>query len=608
MQDTTKEKDSESIETDPETEEKETDLSACAEAEKDPDTLREGKRKNRRKLLLFLIITLSVLTVFSLAALYLRFFTSPVLELVGESEVTVSYSDEYHDAGAAAKYLFFDFSDRIVTENDVDVTKTGDYIVRFSLSFRGKTYVCERKVFVKDLDAPVITLSGSTDGTTLSSLDFFVEEGFCAADNADGDLTDKVTVTKEVNGEIGRIIYTVADSSGNLATAERILTVKDIISPVITLNEEAKLNITTPSFNDPGAFAKDDLDGDITSKITVTTDYEAGKTGEFSFDYRVIDNAGNEAHIERKITVSDITAPYITLNGSDVVYVCAGDPYADEGAYASDDFDGTLNVTVSGSVDTATVGTYSLTYSSSDKSGNSSSRSRKIVVMAKPAPVSGGITGGGYVSDSTIYLTFDDGPSSVTHRVLDILAKNDVKATFFILNYSESNKAIVSRIINEGHTLAIHGYSHDYAAIYSSPDAFLSNVTSLHDKIVSDFGYSTNIMRFPGGSSNTVSRKYCTGIMTTLCPLMQNLGYTYFDWNVSSGDAAGGTVSSYAISSNVTSSLRHGRNNVVLMHDTSAKSTTADALQTIIDYARANGYTFAGLSSNTPPVHHGINN
>ena len=275
---------------------------------------------------------------------------------------------------------------------------------------------------------------------------------------------------------------------------------------------------------------------------------------------------------------------------------------------ANDNFDLNVPVVTEGAPDMSKPGEYSVTYSAADSAGHTSSATRKVIVAESPVSGGDGITGGGVVSDSTIYLTFDDGPSYVTPKVLDILKEYNVKATFFILNYSEANKEFVKRAIDEGHTIGIHGYSHDYEVIYVNAEAGLDNIKKLHDKLEKDFGYSTNLTRFPGGSSNTVSRKYCEGVMSELCPLAERAGYSYFDWNISSDDATVGGLAAKTIASNVINGLKKGRGNVVLMHDSYGKDTSAEALEDIIKYGLENGYTFAGLSSNTPPVHHPINN
>ena len=207
-----------------------------------------------------------------------------------------------------------------------------------------------------------------------------------------------------------------------------------------------------------------------------------------------------------------------------------------------------------------------------------------------------------------IYLTFDDGPSAtITPKVLDILKKEKVKATFFVLNYSKSNEKLIKRIVKEGHTIGIHGYSHEYSKIYKSKKAFLNNVYKLQDKIYKLTGVKTKFMRFPGGSSNTVSRHYSKGIMSLLTKEMLSRGFRYFDWNVSSGDA-GGAKTSNDVYRNVTKNLSKKRGNMVLCHDFAGNTKTLNALSKIIKYAKKNGYKFKAIDKNTPMYAHGVNN
>ena len=207
-----------------------------------------------------------------------------------------------------------------------------------------------------------------------------------------------------------------------------------------------------------------------------------------------------------------------------------------------------------------------------------------------------------------IYLTFDDGPSStITPKVLDILKKEKVKATFFVLNYSKSNEKYIKRIVKEGHTIGVHGYSHEYSKIYKSKKAFLNNVYSLQKKIKKSTGVTTKFMRFPGGSSNTISRHYYKGIMRILTKEMLSRGFKYFDWNVSSGDA-GGAKTSNDVYKNVTRNLSKKRGNMVLCHDFAGNTKTLNALSKIIKYAKKNGYTFKAIDENTPMYAHGVNN
>lgn len=212
--------------------------------------------------------------------------------------------------------------------------------------------------------------------------------------------------------------------------------------------------------------------------------------------------------------------------------------------------------------------------------------------------------------NSIIYLTFDDGPSSkVTEQILDILNENDIKATFFILNYSESSIPILQRMVDEGHTIGLHGMSHEYVDCYSTEDAYLTGIDQLRDKLYDDTGYYAFCLRFPGGSSNTISRRYNEGIMTRLTKrVSEDPELQYFDWNVDSEDATGTNVDAELLVSNVTGELVKGKSNIVLMHDADTKETTAEALQAIIDYGRANGYCFQAITRDTPVVHHPVNN
>ena len=209
-------------------------------------------------------------------------------------------------------------------------------------------------------------------------------------------------------------------------------------------------------------------------------------------------------------------------------------------------------------------------------------------------------------NNGVIWLTFDDGPSAtITPKVLDILKKENVKATFFVINYSSSNEHLIKRIVAEGHTIGIHGYSHEYSKIYKSKETFMNNIYSLQDKIYKSTGVKSMYIRFPGGSSNTVSRRYCKGIMTELTKEVLSKGFKYYDWNISSGDA-GGAKDSKAVYKNVTKNLSKKRGNLVLCHDIHLK--TLEALPDIIKYAKKEGYTFARIDDNTPMYAQHINN
>lgn len=206
------------------------------------------------------------------------------------------------------------------------------------------------------------------------------------------------------------------------------------------------------------------------------------------------------------------------------------------------------------------------------------------------------------------YLTFDDGPTEITPRILSVLKEYDIKATFFVIG--SGNVQYMKDIVDQGHAIAVHSYTHDYGKIYKSTAAFWEDFNKMHDLIKDATGVDTKICRFPGGSSNTVSRKYSKGIMTTLVSEMNSKGYAYFDWNVDSTDASGTTVAKDKLVQSVKNQSSNGGIHTinVLMHDAAAKSTTADALPEIIDFLKSKDYTFKSLDASSPVSHHGVNN
>lgn len=204
----------------------------------------------------------------------------------------------------------------------------------------------------------------------------------------------------------------------------------------------------------------------------------------------------------------------------------------------------------------------------------------------------------------TVYLTFDDGPSQYTSQILTILDSYGVKATFFVKNGGKYNY-LMKEIVNRGHAIGLHTYSHDYKKIYSSDDAYLSDLKSISDLVLQQTGVETKIMRFPGGSSNSVSKKHSKGIMTRMTKKVTDMGYAYFDWNCSNGDADGAKTVEKQLS--FCSNYPKSANTViVLMHDT--QKTTMEALPKIIEYYHSQGMTFGILTTSSPTVHHKVVN
>ncbi len=197
------------------------------------------------------------------------------------------------------------------------------------------------------------------------------------------------------------------------------------------------------------------------------------------------------------------------------------------------------------------------------------------------------------------YLTFDDGPSVNTPLILDILQDYGIKATFFVIgNPANSGKAMYRRIVAEGHSLGNHTYSHQYHSIYSSEDAFMADLIRLENLLVQSTGVRPTIIRFPGGSNNQVSHAYSgPGFMQGLTQRVMADGYVYFDWSVTSSDAAVATATAKNIVDSVLRGVGTRKQVMILLHDAKAKTTTVEALPTIIENLTAEGFIFRPITS-----------
>ncbi len=200
------------------------------------------------------------------------------------------------------------------------------------------------------------------------------------------------------------------------------------------------------------------------------------------------------------------------------------------------------------------------------------------------------------------YLTFDDGPSQNTIKILDFLKANNIKATFFVLE-KDGYDDVYQRIVNEGHEIALHSTDHDYSRIYQTVDTFMTDMEDLSAYIQGLTGVESKVLRFPGGSNNHVSRKYGgDDIMDHIIQEVEEQGYAYFDWNVDSMDAAKGLQDKDVIVSSVLNQAKYQKTAVILMHDAARKTTTVDALPEVVEGLKEQGFFFRGLSEETPPV------
>lgn len=204
--------------------------------------------------------------------------------------------------------------------------------------------------------------------------------------------------------------------------------------------------------------------------------------------------------------------------------------------------------------------------------------------------------------DKRIYLTFDDGPSRNTDKILDILKEHDVKATFFVVGKTdEESVRAYQRIVAEGHTLAMHSYSHKYSEIYASKESFEQDLRQLQEYLYQITGVWPRFYRFPGGSSNTVSKVD----MQELIEYLNESGITYFDWNIASGDAISGQLGKDTIVNNCIGGIKAKQECMILMHDASDKNSTVEALSLLIEQVRSSeNAVFLPITDETTTVQH----
>lgn len=213
------------------------------------------------------------------------------------------------------------------------------------------------------------------------------------------------------------------------------------------------------------------------------------------------------------------------------------------------------------------------------------------------------------VKQRVMYLTFDDGPSKNTQAVLDILRKYDIKATFFVTGENPEYADVLKVLHEEGHSIGIHTYSHDYETIYASEEAFFEDMERVKEMIKEKSGIESYIVRFAGGSSNTISRNYKNGIMRSLTKALEEKGYAYFDWNAHNGDGDP-SISADALFTQAMNEIKGKDEVIMLMHDGSANKNTVESLEEVLAEMISQGWVFKTIDEHgTLPVsHHHIAN
>ena len=397
--------------------------------------------------------------------------------------------------------------------NNIDIAKVGNQLLKIKVNYLGLKIKKQFNIQVKDIEKPMLNLIGN-ELVKVCPNKQYIEEGYNAIDNYDGNITNKVVVTNQNNN----ILYSIVDSSGNKNTKTRTIIYEDKEKPNIILKGNSTITLYLgTNYIEPGYNVSDNCDTDLNSKVVITNNINKNQPGTYKVKYQVTDNSNNSTELERTIIIK----PRNIVNGQ-----------------------------------------------------------------------------------GKIYLTFDDGPSILTKQILDILNQEEVKATFFVVNVNEYTKVA----FNTGHSIGLHSNTHNYSYIYKSKQNYFQDLESINNKVFNIIGIRSKIIRFPGGSSNTISRHYNKGIMSELVNDVINRGYSYFDWNIDSNDAGRDINNRTNIYNNVINNLSHNKTNIVLMHDSLGHDATVAALRDIIHYGKRNGYTFSALTIDTPAIRHQTNN
>lgn len=347
---------------------------------------------------------------------------------------------------------------------------------------------------------------------------------------------------------------------------------------------------------EPADFVKECKDA---TDVSFSFESKEGLDQEGRHDVVIVaeDQGGNQtkkrARLER---CKDTQKPTIKVPEKKLKFKQGKEPDFTEDVSVSDDLDSKPQLDVDTSdLNFSKPGTYTLIYTCKDRSGNEATQKRKVEILENEE-----------LTQKIVYLTFDDGPSKNTERILKILDKYKVKATFFVTGNGQDYNDWIKKAYKKGHTIGLHTYTHDFSSVYSSVDAYFEDLKQIQDMVEDLTGEKSYVIRFPGGSSNAISRQYSEGIMSTLVQEVQDRGFQYFDWNCDSTDASGNGIPVSQLIDCATSCDAQHIN--ILMHDTAAKDTTVEALPKIIEHYKKEGYIFKALNTDSFAPHHDVIN
>ena len=401
----------------------------------------------------------------------------------------------------------------------------------------------------------------------------------------------EVKIEGQVNiDEVGQysIVYQVNDKKDTL-----IVNVVDLLAPEFDVIEKTIVEGESIEAKD----LVENVNDDSEIEILYENDYNFSTAGDYPVQIIVKDIYGNQTvkesivHVEVKDTIPPV------LTGLSSLTLDVGRPInLYEGVSIVDNLDPEPTFTIDTSnLKENVAGIYTVYYLAEDRQGNKATYSREVILRS----VSN--------KEKVVYLTIDDGPSFNTPEVLSILEKYNAKATFFVTGECPEYYPYIKMAHDQGHTIGLHTFSHNYSQIYASDEAYIADLKAIQDVVAGQIGYRPTIFRFPGGSSNTVSKHYNLGIVSRLADYANRNGFVYYDWNADIGDGNPGMEAKDLIEQ--AKLTGQGLDTIVmLMHDGRGSQESVKALPEIIEYYQALGYTFKAIDECTPTAHHRIAN
>lgn len=512
--------------------------------------------------------------------------TNPQITLLGSSPMNVERDSVFVDPGVRAiDPPSEDISSRLVIGGSVNTAVVGSYTLTYNVSDASGNSATQVSRVVNVVDSgPVITLNGANP-VNHSVNTPYVDSGATAYDSVDGDLTASIVSNSNVNvTTIGTysVTYNVRDSDNNPApTVTRIVNVNDFSAPVITLLGTSPMNIERGvSFTDPGATAFDNADGDLTASIIRTGSVNTSVSGNYVLRYSVSDSSGNPAlMVTRTVIVADTQAPVITLNGDANINHELGKVFTDPGATALDAIDGNVPVTISGSVNVNTAGTYILRYDARDSSGNAATQVRRNVTVVNGPSIT--LLGNNPVNHQINTPFTDPGANAFDTTDGDITSSISVSGTVntavagsYNLVYNVRNSANISaqtvtRIVNVGDfippvitLLGASSVNVEQGTSYVDEGATASdnidgNITNriqrsgtVNTNTSGVYNFSFNVADSAGNAAQTVTRTIVvadniapTLVLNGVNPMMHEVGTSFRDPGATANDTYTGDIS-----------------------------------------------------------------